>query len=239
MKELYTKTIIVSFLAGWLVACDPCRDCEAVSFEPTVSMIFINQDSLIKLNDRLAFFAFNDSALTVHVNALDTLRDRLAEIQIGLNSGNTDLQSEKDFILSLIPQQKEDSGYYATLNKDADSLTLVYNQAKTQISSGSVKLDKLEIVGGAIYTYQDSATLWTLPLSYTVSFDQYLITIRAVTDTLELDYEVFREMDSKRNVLIRAKNIELVSFTKNLIDSVKTNCGDHCTDENTTFTIYF
>lgn len=236
VKQLFS--IFILFLL--IVSCDPCDDCDTVSFEPTVSLVFINQDSIENIDDSLAVFAFNDSALTVHVNALDTLRDRLEEVQIGLDTGNTSLQEEKDEILSLIPERQTDSAFYATLNQDADSLAAIFNQTKSTINSGLLQLDQIEILGtGTVFTYEDSTTAWSIPLSYNAEFNQYEIAIAGVSDILELDYETFQELDEKRNVLIRAKNIEVISFTRNAIDSVRTNCDETCQDDEASFTIYF
>ncbi|WP_144017342.1 hypothetical protein [Ekhidna lutea] len=236
MKQLLS--IFILFLL--IVSCDPCDDCNTVSFEPTVALVFINQDSIKNLNDSLAVFAFNDSALSVHESALDTLRDRLEEVQNGLDTGNTSLQSEKDKILKLIPERQSDSTFYATLNEDADSLTAVFNATKATINSGLVELDQIEILGtSTIFTYEDSATVWSIPLSYNEEFNQYEITIEGISDIIEFDYENFQEVDDTRNVLIRAKNIQIIDFTENKIDSILTNCNDNCVDGEATFTIYF
>ena len=54
-----------------------------------------------------------------------------------------------------------------------------------------------------------------------------------------MDYETFQEVDRERNVLIRARNIKVISFTQNTVDSVLTNCEETCQDGEATFTIYF
>jgi len=236
VKQLLNIFILFLFI----VSCDPCDDCDVVVFEPTVSLIFINQDSIKNLDDSLMVFAFNDSALAVHVDALDTLRNRLDEVQAGLDTGNTSLQAEKDEILVLIPERQSDSSFYATLNKDADSLTTVFNQTKSTINSGLLQLDRIEILGtGTEFVYEDSAEVWSIPLSYDAAFNQYEVTIEGISDIIELSYENFQELDEERNVLIRAKNIQVVSFTKNKIDSILTNCEENCIDDKAAFTIYF
>ncbi|MEQ9006882.1 MAG: hypothetical protein RLP12_03295, partial [Ekhidna sp.] len=188
MKQLLNIFILFLFIAS----CDPCDDCDTVSFEPTISLIFINQDSVNSLDDSLMVFAFNDSALAVHVNALDTLRSRLVEVQNGLDTGNTSLQAEKDEILSLIPERQNDSTLYATLNQDSDSLTAVFNQTKSTINSGMLQVDQIEILGTQnILTYEDidSATSWSIPLAYDGEFTQYEVTIAGIARTIEFSYD--------------------------------------------------
>ena len=229
--------IFILFLL--IVSCDPCEDCDTVSFEPTVSLIFINQDSIERIDERLSFFSFNDSALAVHIDALDTLRSRLEEVQAGLDTGNTALQAEKDQILALITEQQADSLFYEEQNINSDSAT-VLSEAKSTINTGLIKLDRIEILGtGTEFVYEDSSEVWNIPLSFDEKFNQYEITIKGISDIIELDYETFQEVDEKRNVLIRAKNIEVISFTNNVIDSVLTNCEETCQDGEATFTIYF
>ena len=230
-------SIFILFLL--IVSCDPCDDCDTVSFEPSVSLIFINQDSIERIDERLSFFSFNDSALTVHINALDTLRSRLEEVQAGLDTGNTALQAEKDQILALITEQQADSLFYEEQNINSDSAT-VLSEAKSTINTGLIKLDRIEILGtGTEFVYEDSSEVWNIPLSFDEKFNQYEITIGGISDIIELDYETFQEVDEKRNILIRAKNIEVISFTQNAIDSVLTNCEETCQDGEATFTIYF
>ena len=226
----------------FITSCDPCDDCSSTSFEPTISFVFINQDSIQNLDDQLAVFAFNDSALTVHVDALDTLRRRCSEIQAGLDTGNTSFQAEKDEILALILDRQADSLNFATLNKDADSLTAVFNEVKATINSGLIQVDQIEILGSSFTeTYEDidSATSWRIPLSFDGSFNQYEVTISDLTEIIELDYDVMQEIDEERNVLIRAQNIRIIEKMYVEIDSVQSNCEENCIDGETVFTFYF
>ncbi|WP_370090513.1 hypothetical protein [Ekhidna sp.] len=234
MKQLLS--IFIFFLL--IVSCDPCDDCDTVSYEPTISLVFINQDSINSLDDSLMVFSFNDSALAVHVNALDTLRARLEEVQIGLDTGNTSLQAEKDEILILIPERQTDSSYYATLNQDADSLTAVFNTTKSTINSGLLQVDQIEILGTTfVNTYEDidSATIWSIPLSYDGEFNTYEVVIAGIARTIEFSYDNTQEVDEERNVIIRAENIQVVSSTFDSFD----NCEENCVDGEASFTFYF
>lgn len=228
-------SIFILFLL--IVSCDPCDDCDTVSFEPTVSLVFINQDSVNLIDARLSFFSFNDSALAVHIDALDTLRSRLEEVQAGLDTGNTSLQEEKDQILILIPERQADSLLYASLNVNADSATIL-TQTKATINSGLLQVDQIEILGTLfVNTYEgiDSATTWTIPLSYDGEFNTYEVVIAGIARTIEFSYDNTQEVDAERNVLIRAENIQVVSSTFDSFD----NCEENCVDGKASFTFYF
>ncbi|WP_424964158.1 hypothetical protein [Ekhidna sp.] len=230
-------SIFILFLL--IVSCDPCDDCDSVSFEPTVSLIFINQDSIKNINDSLAVFVFNDSALSANTDSLTILRDSLEIVKDSIANGGS-LSEEQMNLEQWISERQIDSTFYADLDQNADSLTSIFNQTKATINSGLIQLGKIEILGtGTVFTYEDSAEVWSIPLSYDAEFKQYEIQIAGITDILEVDYETFQEVDEERNVLIRAKNIEVISFTNNVIDSVLTNCDETCQDGEATFTIYF
>ena len=235
MKQLLYIFILFTFI----VSCDPCDDCDTVSFEPTISLIFINQDSIVHIDDSLAVFAFNDSIVSASTDSIEVLRDSLTLVIDSIANGGS-LASEQADLEQKILVMQADSSFYATLNVDADSLTAVFTTTKSTISSGLIKLDSIEVLGtSSVFTYEDSAAVWSIPLSFDASFNQYEVTVAGTSDILEFSYENFQEVDQERRVLIRAKNIRLTSFTQNQIDSVLTSCGETCNDDEATFTVYF
>ncbi|WP_436516731.1 hypothetical protein [Ekhidna sp. To15] len=218
-----------------IVACDPCDDCDSISFEPTVSFTFINQDSISSIDDSLAIFAFNDSALSVNEDSLLVLRDSLNTVNESISNGG-DFTTEKMNLEQWIAERQVDSTFFATKNKDADSLSTVFNAAKTTINSGLLLVDQIEILGANnLITYTDSATTWNVPLSFDGSFTEYEVTIAGITETIELAYENIQEVDEQRNVLIRAENIRVVNTP---YDSL-INCEENCIDGEASFTFYF
>ncbi len=227
--------LIIFSLFLVIVACDPCDDCDSISFEPTVSFVFINQDSINALDDSLAVFAFNDSSLNANKDSLLALRDSLDKVNVAISNGG-DFTSEKSDLEQWISSRQVDSTFYATLNKDADSLSAIFNTTKTTISSGLLLVDQIEILGASnLLTYTDSATAWSIPLAFDGSFTQYEITIAGKTETVELAYDNIQEIDEQRNVLIRAENIQVVSTTFDSFD----NCEENCIDGEASFTFYF
>lgn len=220
-----------------IVSCDPCDDCDSVSFEPTISLIFINQDSIQKIDDSLAIISFNDSSLAANIDSLIFLKDSLASINDSIQNGG-DLNNEKMTIEQWIMDRQSDSLLFATKNLGTDTIAPLLNKTKTSINTGLLQVDEIEILGtGFILTYDDidSATVWSIPLSYNEEFNQYEITIAGVPRTIEFSYENFQELDKERNVLVRAKDIQVVSTTFNSFD----NCEDNCVDGEATFTFYF
>lgn len=242
MGPKYLNKFLLSILIfSIIMSCDPCDDCDSVVFEPRITLVFINQDSLNSLNDSLAVFAFNDSALSANIDSLGILRDSLQIINDSIENGGN-LDSQKMDVEEWISERQSDSTLFATKNQDADSLTTVFNSTKSTINSGLMQVNQIEIVGTTfIETYEDvdSATSWSIPLSYDKSFTEYEVSIANFTDIIELDYDIFQEVDNERNVLLRAENIRVVERDYQEINSIETNCEENCIDGETVFTIYF
>ncbi|MEM6643320.1 MAG: hypothetical protein AAF616_10095 [Bacteroidota bacterium] len=232
--------VFAVLLFGLLAACDPCEDCGAsLVFEPTVEMIFVNADSLKDIRDSLGIIAFNDSALASNSFILDTLQDRIEEIDLILATMDSALlELEKAEILNVsVPMRKADSALFAELNKDADSISQLFTQAITTINSGSVELENVVIVENeATIPFTDSATSWNFPLSFDGKFSTYTFDISDESFLIQLDYENFTEVDEERNVLIRARDLTLIDTLG--FDSVDV-CERNCFDGNATFTFYF
>ncbi|MEO1254467.1 MAG: hypothetical protein AAFY41_06230 [Bacteroidota bacterium] len=242
MKKLIG--ILVLFLT--IIACDPCEDCDSTIFEPTVSLVFINQDSIQILDDSLAVFAFNDSVLTANIDSLDILRDSLNVVNDSIANGGM-LSNERADLQRWIEERRADSATFAAKNENADELTAEFNDIKGVISSGLIQVDQIAVLGTSfINTYDevDSATEWSIPLSLNPlsserSFNEYEVSIAGLTEIIELDYEVFEEVDQQRTVLVRARDIRVVDRMYVEIDSVKSNCEENCFDGTTVFTFYF
>lgn len=223
-----------------LVSCDPCPDCgEPVLFEPTVEMIFINQDSIDHIDATLAAFSFNDSAISSNTFILDTLRSRLEEIEIGLDTAvNPTLEQEKLEIENLIPDFKDDSAFYSNLNIDADSISSELVKIKSSINSGLMMIDELIVVEtGESINYTDSMTTWSFPLLFNANTTSYNFSIASESYTIAVGYNTFTEVDQERNVLIRAKDISVIESSDNFLSLE--SCTINCEDGNATFTFYF
>ena len=114
-------------------SCDPCSECsEPLVVEPTVEMIFINQDSIVAIDDSLSVIAFNDSSLLANIDSLTLLNDSLTIILDSISNGGI-LETEKLSLESLILLRQADSALFATLNKDADSISTILIATKSTI----------------------------------------------------------------------------------------------------------
>lgn len=218
-----------------IVACDPCDDCDSISFEPTVTFVFINQDSVSKIDIRLSIIAEIDSSLNANIDSLTILRDSLQIVDDSIANGGS-LSSEKINLEQWITERQADSSTFATQNVGSDSVANVLNTTKATINSGLLLVEEIEIQGAnTTLTYEDSATLWNVPLAFDGTFTQYLVTIAGATETIELSYENVQEVSQQRDVLIRAVNIQV---TNTPYDSL-INCEENCKDGEATFTFYF
>jgi len=226
----------IFFLAiCFLFACDPCNECDVVIFEPTVEMVFINQDSLNSLNDSIDNNLSRDSILTDSISffsgEVNTLSSTLKELK---DSGNNDTLEIFNQILSLntqITQWRVESDTISSKNSQMNAVISIIN-------SGSVKLTALNYreTGGSLVLADDSATVFSLPISYDKSFLTYDLTIEGDSSYyVTIDFDLVEETDVRRNVLIKAENIRVVDTDFQAFD----NCETNCTDSEAVFTFYF
>lgn len=230
------KHITVLFIFVTLLSCDPCPDCgEPLTSEPTVEMIFINQDSIDLIDEELIVLDSLDSSF-IAINALLVdFRDSLNRIQDSIaNMLNEYLDEEAD-LLDSIGELELDSIFLDELK--IDSTVSVLSTTRATINSGDILVNKVkfpEINDSLIYS--DSTTSWNFPLSFEKTFTIYEVFIQDETLVIELDYETFTEIDVERNVRIRAENIQVVDTAG--VDSLNV-CEQNCVDGTASFTFYF
>lgn len=241
MNNPVKHVLIVLLLFSLMASCDPCDDCESISYEPTVSLVFINADSLQNL-DSLLFINSQkldslDSIISDLTDTLVFLNDSLDVINNAIDEGE-DLSTEKASIENAISIYGADQAVQTSEADTLSSINTLYSDTKTTINSGLMHVDQISILGtDNVFSYPDtdSATSWSIPLAYDGSFTDYEITINGITETIVLSYDVFQEVDVQRNVLIRAQNIQVVNAP---YDSL-INCEENCLDGETTFTFYY
>lgn len=237
MQNQVKQLLSIFILFLLVVSCDPCDDCETVSFEPTVSLIFINQDSIQHINDSLSVIAFNDSVINANIDSLDILRDSLEIVLDSIENGGS-LNSQRMDLEQWIMDRQADSLLYAEKNLGTDTIVPILTQTRSTINSGLLRVDQIEILGTSyvnLFEDIDSATTWSIPLSYEGEFTQYEVTIAGVSEIIEFAYDNYQEVDQQRNVLIRARNIRVINEP---YDSL-INCEENCVDGEATFTFYF
>lgn len=224
-----------------LYACDPCEDCDQpVVFEPTIDLMFINADSLKQMNDSIDIAKANSSMLaTLLIDLGDTLKflgDSLTVIQDSIANGGS-LEDELTSIEGAINDFTNNKTIATSDKKVQDSLTSVISEIVILLNSGKVPVHEIEFIEtGDTLMYLDSAVNYTIPLSFDKSFTTYGITIDNFTYEIEVDYTIFEEVDEERNVLVRAKDIQII-LPINSFDSLQT-C-ETCTDGEASFILYF
>ncbi|MDE0472746.1 MAG: hypothetical protein OXH57_12480 [Ekhidna sp.] len=228
--------IFISILLLLVISCDPCPDCgDPLASEPTVEMIFINQDSIHSIDLRINFLESQDSIFSVVKADLDDLRDSLRKVQDSLNIGRDEYEDEKASLLDLIKQEQQDSLFYE--NQEIGETTAILNAARSTINSGLILVNRISLPEtGSTITFSDSATVWDFPLSFREEFSVYDVLIRDENFTIELDYETFTEVDEERNIRIRAQNIRVIDTMG--FDSLNI-CEENCIDGEASFTFYF
>ena len=217
-------------------SCDPCPDCgEPLASEPTVEMIFINQDSIHSIDLTINFLESQDSIFSLVKADLDGLRDSLQQIQDSLNIGRDEYEDEKASLLDLIEQEQQDSLFYE--NQEIGENTAILNTARSTINSGLILVNRISLPEtGSTTTFSDSAIAWNFPLSFREEFSVYDVLIHDENFTIELDYETFTEVDEERNIRVRAQNIRVIDTMG--FDSLNI-CEENCIDGEASFTFYF
>ena len=156
MRSFLSFILLVILVA----ACDPCRDCGPLVYEPTVELIFV--DAEIVLND-----------------------DEEEELE----------------------------------ETTATAVTIFWEEADAQL------------------TFEEGSKAFVTPLSNQSNGSTYSITIGETTHELALTYEVFRELDVDRRMLVRAGFIAAATHS---FDSLVFTCKTvDCMDKETTITCYF
>jgi len=156
-----------------------------------------------------------------------------------------DLQGLEASIEEIITDFNEDRTQKIEIRETLDSLSQVINGSIAQLNSGLVLMEFIEIVEiESPITYGDDslATSFAIPLSIDESFFNYEVnivrdtnTFATETGTFQVGYELFRDIDDDRNVLIRAQNIQIINHSFDSLDA----CEENCLDGQSIFTFYF
>jgi len=223
----------------FLIACDPCDDCESIIFEPTVEMVFINQDSLIHLTDSINKNLRSDSILNDSINFYEQIVDDFVDsIRIWKDSLIDGVPFDTLFLFNEIIRRSDSIVTWGVASDTLTSFNAQMNNVISVINSGSVKITNLSYreTGGTLFLEDDSSTIFSLPISYDKSFLTYDITIEGdSTYFVTLDFDLVEETDMRRNVLIRAENISITDTDFQDFD----NCETNCNDSEAVFTFYF
>lgn len=235
-------------LGVWVIiawGCDPCNDCgEPLVYDPTVNVVFINQDSINQLS---SIVAINTESLT-ELNALeDDLSDSIGNLTIaldtlqdGIDEGITAYQSlyeRYDFIQDSLEEVQ------TTIIEQVTALSAANTELNSIISTmanGNLQLKKVVLLNtNSELIYEDSMSTFALPLllgtvgEYATS--NYEITIVDTVLNLDFNYETFETINEARVARIRARDLTVLDN-----DTVHVNCTtSECISDETTVTVYF
>ena len=232
-------SILTLIVASLLYACDSCENCGPLVFEPSVELIFINADSAKTLTDSIT----NNTELRTALNTeSQTFEDTLGYFNTFLDSIRNEQRVNENpdslFLNAQITLFTDSLNTNDSTVVVLDSLNGVMNPIVTTINSGLLNVSSITVQpsGNGLTLEEDSATSYSIPLSYDQSFDQYIIELAGESFELELTYEVYEEVDDDRRVRLRAEAIEVTSHS---FDSLIYECETNCTDDNAVFTCYF
>lgn len=235
MKQL----AVLLFLIIQITSCRTSEDASlTITSEPTIDLVFINTDSLNQLNDSTEVLNTSNDAISstlTHIgDTLQFLNDSLRVINDAIEMGEP-LEAAKASIESIIASYSGQQSVFLEEKSMNDSLLAVINNIKILINSGQVLVEDITIVeSGNQVLFTDSASLYTVPLSFDKSFTQYSLTIDGEAYGFEVDYEIRQELDARRNVLLKASDITITDHTFLFFDDCEI-----CTDGNATFTFHF
>jgi hypothetical protein len=185
-----------------ILSCEDCNDCGPSTGEPYVSFRFFNIDSLNKVED-----------------ILTVLEDSLNKIIVGIDTGNTEL----DTIRTVLEAQID-----------------VYAQVKTDISNGKLKIEEVYGPNGEGPVFfrdsltNDSLTVFHFPLDMNYDSCSFIIRISDMEDQVGVSYTREEDYENDR-IIVRIYELEL---TKNTYDSAKIVCDKSMCNSNET-KIYF
>lgn len=233
MKYLFIATFI------FVLACDPCRECDTFLYEPTLTLKFINQDSLNNLNDSIGKNNLRNEILSDSIiwleDTLHFLVDTLIFMRDSIeNGGDYDTTSVFDSIQEYdaeLQKQSTESNSLEILNSEMSAV-------KSVINSGSVEVTRIENLNESFVVdiEEDSLTAFSIPLPYSAVQTRYEIEIADFIGTVDFSLRFDTTVDIRRNVLIRPDSIfitDFENFTK--FDTCKVNCSDG----QAVFTLYF
>ncbi|MFY0606913.1 MAG: hypothetical protein JXR10_09360 [Cyclobacteriaceae bacterium] len=233
---------------GWLIlasSCDPCDDCgEPLSYDPTVQVKFINQDSANALNSLSS--ALNDSIdstnslITYYSDSIKVMQDSLEIIDTLVAAGLSEYIPVQSTFNERILEFETSVIAAQAIRILLDSIDDEYQATLSTINNGSVQLQNVTLLeNGAVAVFEDSMTLFSLPLLFENGLTQttFEITIDGNKYNLSFAYERSESIDEYRRARITAFNLDTVSHT---FDSLTVSCAtSQCISDETTVTAYF
>lgn len=240
----YLVILGVWLLVAW--GCDPCADCgEPLVYDPTVKMVFINQDSINQLSDSVNINKDSLSALsslrTAANDTISNLTDTISALQDLIDDGNQEYSDELAYFTQISDSIEDVRTLLSNKTKVLDSLNKLLNAVVTTMNSGNVQLKNVVLQNnGTELFFEDSMNRFSLPLLLGTVGEYmettYDMTIGDESYSISIGYETFETIDDARIARVRARNTDIVFSS---FDSLKVNCPTDCISDETTVTLYF
>jgi len=224
------------FAAIW--ACE--EEDEPTVSDPSVSIFFLNQDSLDQITpitDALDLeLAAYDEQISELNDQADATSDSLIKYTVLVNEGNEELEADRSFYENqltainseLVLVEKDDSTANATRQE--------WKATVATINSGAVKISSIEnFKNGQVIIYEDSSDSWKLPLDMQADDIDLNITIAEEEYNLAMTYKRTITSDEKNKVIIRTSDFKIISTDFN---NPSLSCED-CEDIKTTIYVEF
>lgn len=199
------------FAAVW--ACE--EDIDPTVNDPSIGIFFLNKDSLDAVN--LITDSLNveldkyDSIISMLEDSADLLVDSLITLTDSLANGG-DLKEDSATVAEIIIKLNVS---LTTIEKEDSTVNASYTgwvSIETTINSGSVKISSIENTkNGQSIVYEDSSTVWNLPLDMQADDIDVNITIADQTYNLVLSYSRATAADEKYKVIISTADFEILS----------------------------
>lgn len=238
----YHLNVLLLLLSGTLYwSC--LEEVEPYGNEPSVKVRFFNIDSLTKINSAIA----EVDTLTKHLNAekaalatsLSALDASLATLNQQITEGITELIPERDAVQAQITEATDRRAAIDVEVAALASSKAPLAKAVTSINRGDILLSRI-IANGNEISFQDSATVFRLPLNMSTNSQVYYFDIAGKTDSLELRYDFVEEVTARS--YIRLIGVNLVATERYSFDSVQVYCRSQpepCPSNETTVNVYF
>lgn len=238
----------ITVIGLWMlfaVGCDPCGDCgEPLVYDPTVKVVFINQDSINKLtlvvSENKTYISELNTWKADLVDTLDALKDTIDALQELIDGGATNYQNA----LNAFQDEFDSTGIVrdsvVSYTTKTQKINTKLNATITLMTSGKLQLTKaLLLNNNTEVVYEDSLKTFALPLLLGTVGDymesNYEITIVDTTFELNFGYETYENIDEARVARVRARNLTILDS-----DTVKRKCtNSECISDETTVTVYF
>lgn len=221
-------------MLGVISSCEDCEDCAPVVTQPSLRAVFINQDSLMELNDSIDSIDISlnttDSLLSETNSTINQFIDSLFNVEAGIDTGNTALEGIRDILADTIEVLELQSNEYQNQIDSYESKKKELNSIIRVINSGNVWIREItNLLTEASVTYEDSSTLWSLPVDLNQDSVKYQIRIDRQDYQVSIRYSRDQDVNVRRQVILSIENIEISNYVG----------FDTVTVDEKTLTLYF